>query len=98
MGRLQRLNPGPGIVDFWTEFKRPNPYRWPILIASILPAALMIWWGVNSTVYGEPEIKPLTEDDPLQPVNPYGMSKLMTERILADVTERFQSGASSGRW
>jgi UDP-glucose 4-epimerase len=40
----------------------------------------------TATVYGEPEIKPLTEDDPLQPVNPYGMSKLMTERILADVS------------
>ncbi len=40
----------------------------------------------TATVYGEPEIKPLTEDDPLQPVNPYGMSKLMTERILSDVS------------
>lgn len=40
----------------------------------------------TATVYGEPEIKPLTEDDPLQPVNPYGMSKLMTERILADIS------------
>ena len=41
----------------------------------------------TATVYGEPEIKPLTEADPLQPVNPYGMSKLMTERILADVSK-----------
>ena len=41
----------------------------------------------TATVYGEPEIKPLGEDDPLQPVNPYGMSKLMTERILADVSQ-----------
>ncbi|MFN2098967.1 UDP-glucose 4-epimerase GalE [Altererythrobacter sp. MF3-039] len=38
----------------------------------------------TATVYGEPEVKPLTEDDPIQPVNPYGMSKAMTERILAD--------------
>ncbi|RVQ67001.1 UDP-glucose 4-epimerase GalE [Croceicoccus ponticola] len=40
----------------------------------------------TATVYGEPDLKPLTEDDPLVPVNPYGMSKLMTERILADVS------------
>ncbi|MCT2557411.1 hypothetical protein N0B51_00305 [Tsuneonella sp. YG55] len=33
---IQRLNPGPGIADFWTEFKRPNPYRWPILAGSTL--------------------------------------------------------------
>jgi hypothetical protein len=39
---IQRLNPGPGIADFWTEFKRPNPYRWPILGGSaLLTASLM---------------------------------------------------------
>ncbi len=42
MRMLQRLNPGPGIADFWTEFKRPNPYRWPILGGSaLLTASLM---------------------------------------------------------
>ena len=40
----------------------------------------------TATVYGEPEIKPLTEEDALRPVNPYGMSKLMTEQILTDVS------------
>lgn len=33
---VQRLNPGPGIADFWAEFKRPNRYRWPILAGSAL--------------------------------------------------------------
>ena len=42
MGMIQRLNPGPGLADFWAEFKRPNPYRWPILAGSaLLTAALM---------------------------------------------------------
>lgn len=36
MRALHRLNPGPGIADFWTEFKRPNKYRWPILGGSAL--------------------------------------------------------------
>jgi UDP-glucose 4-epimerase len=40
----------------------------------------------TATVYGEPEVRPLPEDYPLAPVNPYGMSKLMTERMLADVS------------
>ncbi len=40
---IQRLNPGPGIADFWTEFKRPNPYRWPILGGSaLLTASFML--------------------------------------------------------
>lgn len=50
-----RFNPTGGISDFWNEIRRPQPYRWPILFVSILPAALMIWWGVNSTRYAEPE-------------------------------------------
>ena len=29
---------------------------------------------------------PVAEDDPKQPINPYGASKLMTERMLADVS------------
>jgi UDP-glucose 4-epimerase len=40
----------------------------------------------TATVYGEPEVKPLSELDPVQPVNPYGASKAMTERMLADVS------------
>lgn len=42
MRMIQRLNPGPGLADFWTEFKRPNAYRWPILAGSaLLTASLM---------------------------------------------------------
>lgn len=62
-----RFNPTGGIADFWNEIRRPQPYRWPILLASILPAALMIWWGVNSTRYAEPErpqIEYITTLDP----------------------------------
>ena len=34
--------------------------------------------------YGVPERVPITEDTPQAPINPYGASKLMVERILAD--------------
>jgi UDP-glucose-4-epimerase GalE len=34
--------------------------------------------------YGVPETVPIREDAPQRPVNPYGASKLMVERILAD--------------
>jgi UDP-glucose 4-epimerase len=34
--------------------------------------------------YGQPETMPITEDTPQQPINPYGWSKLFTERALAD--------------
>ncbi|HTM94841.1 MAG TPA: NAD-dependent epimerase/dehydratase family protein, partial [Croceibacterium sp.] len=35
-------------------------------------------------VYGIPETSPVTEDTAKAPINPYGMSKLMTEIMLAD--------------
>jgi UDP-glucose-4-epimerase GalE len=34
--------------------------------------------------YGVPERMPITEDLPQQPINPYGMSKLVVERVLRD--------------
>ncbi len=37
----------------------------------------------TAAVYGDPTRLPIVEDDPLQPTNPYGESKLMVERMLA---------------
>ncbi len=34
--------------------------------------------------YGIPQTVPVTESDPQHPINPYGKSKLMTEKIIAD--------------
>ncbi|MEX0885332.1 MAG: UDP-glucose 4-epimerase GalE [Phycisphaeraceae bacterium] len=34
--------------------------------------------------YGEPGRVPITEDEPQQPINPYGWSKLFIERVLCD--------------
>ncbi len=34
--------------------------------------------------YGVPDVMPILEDHPQNPINPYGASKLMVERILAD--------------
>lgn len=50
-----RFNPKPGILDFWNEFRKPNPYRWPILIVSSIPFAVIMWWLMGETVYKEPE-------------------------------------------
>jgi UDP-glucose 4-epimerase len=39
----------------------------------------------SATVYGEPHTVPITEDFPLSATNPYGQTKLMSERILRDL-------------
>ncbi|HMA76217.1 MAG TPA: UDP-glucose 4-epimerase GalE [Candidatus Krumholzibacteriaceae bacterium] len=38
----------------------------------------------TAAVYGEPETIPITEDSSLNPVNPYGNTKLAVERLLED--------------
>jgi UDP-glucose 4-epimerase len=41
-----------------------------------------IVFSSSAAVYGHPESQPITEGDPTRPVNPYGESKLMFEKIL----------------
>jgi UDP-glucose 4-epimerase len=45
----------------------------------------MLVFSSSATVYGNPSSVPIREDAPLAPTNPYGHSKLMVERILADL-------------
>jgi len=39
----------------------------------------------TAAVYGEPDLPLIPETTPLAPINPYGASKMMAERVLADV-------------
>ena len=57
------------------------------LIAAAVAAGVPHFiFSSTATVYGEPELRPLSEDDTVRPVNPYGTSKAMIEQILADVS------------
>ncbi|WP_088182054.1 UDP-glucose 4-epimerase GalE [Sphingobium sp. Z007] len=39
----------------------------------------------TAATYGTPDVEAVREDTPQRPINPYGMSKLMTEYMLRDV-------------
>jgi UDP-glucose 4-epimerase len=41
----------------------------------------------TAATYGIPQTSTVTEDSPTLPINPYGWSKLMTERMLADTAK-----------
>lgn len=43
-----------------------------------------IVFSSTCATYGAPECLPITEETPQQPINPYGASKRMVERMLAD--------------
>lgn len=44
----------------------------------------------SATVYGVPKSVPIREDFPLSATNPYGMTKLVIERMLADFANAWQ--------
>jgi UDP-glucose 4-epimerase len=48
-----------------------------------------ILFSSTAAVYGVPERTPIIEDDPKRPINPYGASKLMTERMLEDASAAY---------
>ncbi|WP_324076703.1 MAG: hypothetical protein RSE14_07390 [Erythrobacter sp.] len=50
-----RFNPAPGFLDLWNEIRRPRPYRWTFLAASVLPVAGILWWAVSQVEYKAPE-------------------------------------------
>lgn len=50
-------------------------------------ACKTIVFSSSCTVYGIPEVNPITELSAIKPINPYGRSKAAVERILQDVVE-----------
>jgi UDP-glucose 4-epimerase len=66
------------------------------LISAAVDAGIEhIVFSSTAAVYGAPEHVPILEEDPTLPINPYGASKLMTERMLEDASavHRFNYGA-----
>jgi UDP-glucose 4-epimerase len=43
-------------------------------------------YSSTAAVYGIPKKNPIGETAPMLPINPYGMTKVMIERVLADLT------------
>jgi UDP-glucose 4-epimerase len=55
-----------------------------LLAAAVAQGVKSFIFSSTAAVYGIPERVPVAEDAPLQPISPYGASKMMTERMLAD--------------
>lgn len=52
----------------------------------------------SAAVYGEPIATPITEDHPLNPINPYGAGKLACERMIRDFSRAYGLRAVSLRY
>jgi UDP-glucose 4-epimerase len=57
-----------------------------LISAAVEAGVKHILFSSTAAVYGEAERVPVAEDDRKLPINPYGASKLMTERMLEDAS------------
>ncbi|MNK75950.1 UDP-glucose 4-epimerase [compost metagenome] len=74
----------------------PEKYYFNNVAATLNLLKVMREFGVNKFIfsstcatYGEPQVVPIPEDHPQNPINPYGMSKLMVEKVLADYNRAY---------
>ncbi|MEB3149627.1 MAG: UDP-glucose 4-epimerase GalE [Sphaerospermopsis sp.] len=67
------------------KYYRNNVVATLTLLEAMLAASIKKFvFSSTCATYGVPKFIPITEDHPQNPINPYGATKLMVERILSD--------------
>ncbi|MBD2594911.1 UDP-glucose 4-epimerase GalE [Nostoc spongiaeforme FACHB-130] len=67
------------------KYYRNNVVGTLTLLEAMLAASIHKFvFSSTCATYGVPEVVPIPEDHPQDPINPYGATKLMVERILSD--------------
>lgn len=67
------------------RFYRNNVGGSLALLHAMLAAGIeALIFSSTAAVYGEPHTTPIPESHPLAPINPYGVGKMLVERIIAD--------------
>ncbi|WP_414588730.1 UDP-glucose 4-epimerase GalE [Scytonema sp. PCC 10023] len=67
------------------KYYRNNVLGTLTLLEAMLAASVKNFvFSSTCATYGVPEVVPIPEDHPQNPINPYGATKLMVERILSD--------------
>ena len=84
---------------------KPAKYYQNNVVGTLTLLEAMIEAGINKFVfsstcatYGIPQKVPITEDQPQNPINPYGASKLMVEKILQDFDRAYDFRSVSLRY
>jgi UDP-glucose 4-epimerase len=77
----------PESVEKPLDYYANNTLASHALISAAVAAGIKhILFSSTAAVYGAPEKVPVAEEDPKEPINPYGASKLMTEWMLRDAS------------
>jgi len=77
----------PESVEHPLKYYANNTLASHSLVSAAVDAGVKhILFSSTAAVYGAPDRVPIVEDDPKLPINPYGASKLMTERMIEDAS------------
>ena len=77
-------------VEEPAKYYRNNFMGSLILLEAMLAASVTkLVFSSTCATYGIPTTVPVTEEHPQNPINPYGASKLMVERILSDFAQAY---------
>ena len=61
-----------------------------VLLDEVLSAGIENFvFSSSAAVYGSPERTPITEEDPLRPINPYGSTKKVFESLLEEYAKAY---------
>jgi UDP-glucose 4-epimerase len=72
------------------KYYRNNTANTRSLLEAVVTAGVKHFiFSSTAATYGIPDVSPVGEDCPQQPINPYGMSKLMSEHMLADIAQAY---------
>jgi UDP-glucuronate 4-epimerase len=74
----------PGVRDSWDDFSdyvHSNIVGTKAVLDACLAGSARLVYASSSSVYGNAERLPVTEDMALHPISPYGASKVMTETM-----------------
>ena len=89
--RIQTVVHLAAAVDVGESLRRPAKYYSNNVAKTLTLLDALVQHGVDrfvfassAAVYGEPRHLPLDENHPTKPLNPYGLSKLIIERVLHD--------------
>ena len=86
-------------VDHPDKYFRNNTLNAVVLLEAMRNCNVMrMVFSSTAAVYGQPERMPICEDDRLDPINPYGASKLCVELMLPGYASAYGMGSVSLRY
>ncbi|MDR2883588.1 MAG: UDP-glucose 4-epimerase GalE [Deferribacteraceae bacterium] len=83
------INVGESVVDPQKYYKNNVQSTLNLLSAMVDNKVKNFIFSSTCAIFGNPQYLPLDEDHPQAPINPYGMSKFMVEKILEDYSKAY---------